>query len=166
MILALDVYYEDEKAKVVGVLFEDWASEQPIQVLEEWIAGVAAYESGQFYKRELPCLMQILAKVKLIELAVIVIDGYVWLDTAGKKGLGAYLHEALDPKIPVLGVAKTKFAGSETVSQAILRGKSQTPLYISAQGLPLETAATYIQSMAGAYRIPTLLKYLDQQTRA
>ena len=46
------------------------------------------------------------------------------------------------------------------------RGKSQTPLFITAAGIDVHTAASFIQSMHGKFRIPTLLKQVDQLCRS
>lgn len=46
-----------------------------------------------------------------------------------------------------------------------MRGKSNNPIYITSLGMLLKEAANHIQSMAGKYRIPDLLTYLDQQTK-
>ena len=53
MKLAVDAYYVGNKAKVVGVLFENFSDEKPLKII---VDGVAPYESGSFYKRELPCI--------------------------------------------------------------------------------------------------------------
>jgi deoxyribonuclease V len=53
-IAATDVYYH--KGTAIGglVLFEEWSSEQPALELRAFFDDVAAYESGSFFKRELP----------------------------------------------------------------------------------------------------------------
>ncbi len=80
MILALDVYYNDKGAKSVGVLFEKWEDTKPKETIIENIEKVEEYESGQFYKRELPCLIKIIDNLDLNTIEFIVIDGYVYLD--------------------------------------------------------------------------------------
>lgn len=47
-------------------------------------------------------------------------------------GLGQHLYEALGCQVPVVGVAKTHFAG---VAVPVLR--SQNPLYVTSVSLPL-----------------------------
>jgi len=49
--------------------------------------------------------------------------------------------------------------------QKIFRGKSTNPLYITSEGIELEIAADLILNMHGIYRIPTLLKKVDQLCR-
>jgi len=97
MILAVDVdYRNDNSAKVAGVLFEHWDDREPTQILTSLIPKVNEYISGEFYRRELPCILDILKQVE-DKLEYIVVDGYVYLND--KMGLGAYLYEALDKKI-------------------------------------------------------------------
>lgn len=165
MILALDTYYQNDKAKTVCIRFANWTDEQPAEVVTEELDGIEEYQPGSFYKRELPCILSILKKTSLQTIDAIIIDGYVLLDDSGKHGLGGYLYEALERKIPVIGVAKTNFAHNTLHKGEVYRGDSQRPLYITTLGIPLETACNYIRSMHGAYRIPTLLKTLDTLTR-
>ena len=165
MILAFDVYYYENKAKSVAIQFEKWTDSLENAVFIEYMEPIAAYEPGAFYKRELPCMMKILEKIDLDTIEIIVIDGYVFLDDAGKWGLGAYLYEAIGQKIPVIGVAKTNFANNILNVRKVLRGESKNPLYISAIAIELEKAANWVQNMFGEFRIPKLLKDLDKITK-
>jgi deoxyribonuclease V len=131
--------------------------------LVERVSPVAPYEPGQFYRRELPCLLAVLGKIP-DAVEAIVVDGYVWLADEQTPGLGGHLFQALGGTIPVIGVAKTQFR-SARASQAVLRGGSQRPLYITAAGMSREAAAHHIQAMHGPHRIPTLLKRVDQICR-
>jgi len=165
MILALDTYYQNDKAKTVCIRFHHWTDDQPADVLTEELDSVEEYQPGAFYKRELPCILSILKKTDVQDTEAIFIDGYVLLDDTGKHGLGGYLYEALNRKIPVIGVAKTNFANNTLHKKEVYRGDSQRPLYITTLGITPDTACNYIRSMHGAYRIPTLLKTLDTLTR-
>lgn len=166
MILANDVYYlENNRAKSVNIIFDDWQAEAPTFIEEVLVDNIAPYEPGSFYKRELPCILKVLEKTDLKTLSVIIVDGYVVLDDNGKKGLGAYLYEALDGKIPVIGVAKRSFHQNQKNVIEVIRGESQNPLYITSIGTDLNEAALNIKKMKGNYRIPTLLKLLDTKTR-
>jgi deoxyribonuclease V len=78
------------------------------------------------------------------------------------QGWGAHLHEARG--IPVIGVAKTHFATAVDAVE-ILRGTSRTPLYVSAAGIDVTTAANWIAAMHGLHRLPTLLKQVDRLAR-
>lgn len=165
MKLAIDVGYHDNGATAAGVLFENWNDASPCQEVCAKIAEVAAYESGQFYKRELPCITELLQSIES-DFDTILIDGFVWLSDdqpTPAKGLGAYLFDLLDQKIPVIGVAKTEFVGSGAAQ--VLRGTSQRPLYVTAAGIQQGDAVKFVQSMQGENRIPTLLKRVDQLSR-
>jgi deoxyribonuclease V len=73
------------------------------------------------------------------------------------------LHEALGGAVPVVGVAKTRFASAAAVD--VVRGDSQKPLFVTAAGVDVEWAAEQVKRMHGPYRIPTLLKRVDQLCR-
>lgn len=164
MIACLDVHYRDDgsgTACAAAVLLDDWTSPMPAleQVIE--IPSVAAYEPGSFYKRELPCLLAVLAAApSTVEVDVVVIDGYVWLGP-DRPGLGAHLHEALGRKAPVVGVAKTFFQGTGSLACEVFRGASQRPLYVTAVGMPVEEAAEFVRTMHGEFRLPGMLKRVD-----
>ena len=143
----------------------EWGDAAPRAVHQVENTAVAAYESGLFYKRELPCLLHALNCLDLATIACIVIDGHVYIDADKTYGLGGHLWAALGEKIPVIGVAKRPFHATEAVTIAITRGGSLTPLYISAIGTDLAAAAHRIQTMHGPYRVPTMLKIADTLTR-
>lgn len=165
MILAFDTYYTDNQAKTVCLAFADWADDKPGEILTEMLDSPAAYEPGAFYKRELPCIVSLLKQIDLNRVSVIVIDGFVVLDDFGKPGLGGRLYEYLDQKIPVIGVAKTNFAQNVVNKRTVVRGQGSKPLFITALGIDLDTAAGYIKKMHGDFRLPTLLKELDRLTK-
>lgn len=162
MLACLDVSYRGESALAAVVLFLAWTDSQPVREGTAHIQPVAPYLPGEFYKRELPCLLAVLAQVTE-PLETVVIDGYVWLSQEGKPGLGAHLYQALGKTIPVIGVAKTVFRGAPAAE--VFRGQARRPLYVSAAGLAPDIAAGYIQSMHGTTRIPTLLKRVDSLCR-
>jgi deoxyribonuclease V len=161
-ILAVDVDYREteNKAVVAGVLFQDWSSTE-CAVISFVMDGVAPYEPGQFYKRELPCILEMLKHVT-VKLGCIVVDGYVYLGHDQHDGLGAKLfHET---QIPVIGVAKTHFDG--TPAEAfVTRNGSIKPLFVTAIGGDEEKARLCIRTMAGDFRIPGMLKYVDHCCR-
>lgn len=121
MILALDTYYQNDKAKTVCIRFHHWTDDQPADVLTEELDSVEEYQPGAFYRRELPCILSILKKTDVQDTEAIIIDGYVLLDDTGKHGLGGYLYEALNRKIPVIGVAKTNFANNTLHKKEVYR---------------------------------------------
>ncbi len=163
MLICLDVDYRDgDRAVAAGILFRSWSDSTPAGVVTTVIEHVAPYESGAFYKRELPCLLAILARVT-DPIDAIVVDSYVLLD-GWREGLGGHLYNELDGNVPVIGVAKTEFLGA-TNSTPVLRGTSKKPLFVSAKGIELQAAAAHVQSMAGEFRIPTLLTAVDRLCR-
>ena len=162
MILAIDVnYYDDNSAKVAGVLFENWEDKEIKQIYISHITEVNEYISGKFYKRELPCILNILEQVTQ-KLDYIVVDGYVYLNK--EMGLGAYLYEALNKKVNIIGVAKSEFRDIG-IDTHLYRGESKKPLYITSAGIELSIAKKLITSMYGKYRFPTLLKEVDRLCR-
>lgn len=162
-ILATDVHYTEPGAVAAGMLFNDWRAATPSRTVTSHFDTVEAYEPGAFYRRELPCLLGLLRKHAL-QPDVIIVDGHVFLDDAGRPGLGKHLFDALDGRVPVIGVAKTAFAGMDARFE-VLRGDSLRPLYVTAIGLPLEEAQAHVRAMHGAHRLPTLLKQVDRTCR-
>ena len=126
-----------------------------------FVEEVAAYQPGSFYERELPPLRAVLAGVD--DVGMLVIDGYVDLDPAGRPGLGAHVHEEFG--IPVIGVAKTRFAPA-THAVPVLRGNAVRPLYVTAAGLPAAGAADLVRAMAGTFRLPDALRRADALARS
>jgi deoxyribonuclease V len=106
--------------------------------------------------------LKVLAKAGPVQ--CVVIDGYVWLDRAGTPGLGAHLYEALGRGVPVVGIAKTAFKGSE-MAERLVRPASDKPLFVTAAGLTPESALAHAQRLHGPHRIPTLLKAVDALAR-
>lgn len=162
-IAMLDVQYGDTGAVAACVVASQWHSAVPSEVKTAVITNVEEYEPGAFYKRELPCLLAVLNQLET-SAAVIVVDGYVWLSADGRKGLGWHLFDALGQKTPVIGVAKTAFQGSSFAHQ-VFRGTSEKPLYVTCVGIDDVVAISTIRQMHGLYRMPTLLKQVDQVCR-
>lgn len=94
---------------------------------------------------------------------LLIIDGYVYLNDY-KNGLGGHLYEALNKKIPVIGVAKSYYKVCAGYTE-IYRGKSIKPLYISSIGIDLSYSCALIENLDGKYRIPNMLKQVDLLTR-
>lgn len=162
MIAAFDVHYVNDTATTACVCFESWTDLDSANDFVESKSDIAPYESGQFYKRELPCIVSLL-KNKNLNPDLIIIDGYVWLDQQ-RQGLGVHLFEALNRKTPVIGVAKTRFTVHSN-SREIFRGNSKSPLFITSIGLNVDDAADFIKQMQGDFRLPALLKKADQICR-
>jgi deoxyribonuclease V len=161
VIAAIDVnYMENSTALAAAIVFDDFCSDSYLSSYTKRIGGIAEYVPGSFYRRELPCILALLEDVRE-KLDVIIVDGYVYLGDS--PGLGAHLRRSVGEGIRVIGVAKSRFAGSNAIQ--VLRGTSRRPLYVTASGMaPLE-AAQRIRDMYGRNRIPTLLKAVDYLTR-
>ncbi len=165
MILAFDTYYFDGKAKTVCIEFTDWSNSQYLKCHTETLENIEEYIPGEFYKRELPCILSLLNKISPKNAEAIIVDGYVFLTDEGKPGLGGHLYNALKGNIPVIGVAKTNFKTIEKLKRQVLRGDSNNPQFVTAIGIDVDIASENVRGMSGPFRIPTLLKQLDQMTK-
>lgn len=165
MIYAFDTYYYEDFAKTVCIAFKDWNSEQENEIFNEKTKITAEYESGAFYKRELPCILSLLEKIQLKPNDIIIVDGYVTLNDEGKIGLGGYLFETLSRKFPVVGIAKNGFSSPDSKRREVFRGESKTPLFLTSIGIDVDEVQKKVEKMHGNFRFPTLLKRLDQLTR-
>lgn len=162
IIACFDVYYKNDQAKACCIVFKTVPAEKIFSTYCQVIEPVSDYISGEFYRRELPCILRVYEKIRE-DIDLIIIDGFVTLKN-DKKGLGAHLFESLDKKLPVIGVAKTYFRGCENYVE-IYRGKSSKPLYISSIGIDLNYSAEFVKNLNGIYRIPDILKKVDQLSR-
>lgn len=164
MKVCLDVDYRSDHGMAAAVLFTNWTDEHPNQELVQVITDIEPYIPGQFYRRELPCLLGVLQKIHQ-PIDLIIVDGYVWLGDESHPGLGGHLFAALGRTIPVIGVAKTCFR-SATLAVAVSRGElASKPLHVTAAGMDVQEVAKHIASMHGPYRLPTLLKRVDSLSR-
>lgn len=168
MFLAVDVAYriEDgvERARAAGVVFRAWVDGAGIDELVVEIAEVAPHQAGAFFRRELPCVRAVFeaARAKGHAIALIVVDAYVDLALdQSRPGLGRIVHRELG--IDVVGVARSRFTGSGAV--AVNRGRSASPLFVTAAGLDVVEAARGVKAMHGAHRLPTLLARVDALAR-
>ncbi len=163
MILAVDVHYTENRAKVAGVVFENWDDRFPQGEYVSSIEGVAEYEPGMFFKRELPCILQLIAEHESRP-KIIIIDGYVYLDGYSKAGLGKHLYDALNGEVIVIGIAKKPFKDIDR-RYKVYRGNSKKPLYVTAVGLEIGQAKECVRKMHGKNRLPSLIKRVDQVCR-
>src|SRR3989440_1514732 len=124
------------------------------------LASAAPYRPGEFFARELPALRAVLALAGPVDL--IVVDGYVDLDPAGRPGLGAHVYQEFT--VPVIGVAKTTFR-SATHAVPVCRGQATRPLFVTAAGITRAEAAELVKHMAGRYRLPDALRRVDALAR-
>lgn len=164
MILAMDVQYDlpGGGARAAGVAFDHWTSSTHVASFEVELDAAQPYVSGEFYRRELPCLRPLVeAASRDVELTTLVVDGFVDLGE-GAPGLGRHLFEDFGGRWPVIGVAKNEYVGAPAVP--VLRGVSTRPLWVTATR-ELDTVADNIRNMEGPHRLPTLLKLVDALAR-
>lgn len=158
---AFDVHYrEDGPASAAAVVFAAYGDDSPMAEYHRMLAKPVAYVPGAFYRRELPGILALMDRIDM-PLATVIVDGYVCMGP--RPGLGRHLFEALASKIPVIGVAKSRFQGAP--AHEVYRGTSRRPLYVTAAGMAVEEAAANIQAMHGTHRIPTLLRQVDRLAR-
>ena len=164
MIAFLDVQYCDDHstARAAILLADQWADGTATWMNVVDVADVAPYQPGEFFRRELPCIQKALESAPE-KPSTIVIDGYVWLDHAGRPGLGAKLFQTLGESTPVIGVAKTRFHDAPGIE--VYRNDSAKPLIVTAAGCNESDAAEHVRTMHGSFRIPTLLRFVDQLAR-
>src|SRR5690349_3203919 len=122
MMACLDVAYQGPEANAAAVLFDSWGDSSGRREIVTRVPTGAEYSPGEFYRREMPCLLALLELVGE-PLEVLIVDGYVWLGEENRPGLGAYLYEALGRTVAVIGVAKSGFAGGAG-AVPVLRGRS------------------------------------------
>lgn len=163
MFACVDVGYDDATATAACVAFERWEDACASDEYMLGISDVQPYVPGQFYQRELPCVLAVLQSLPTRP-DLVVIDGYVWLDDSDRRGLGGHLFESLGQAVPVIGVAKTRFATANGAVE-VFRGSSRRPLLVTAVGIGQGEAADCISRMHGDNRIPTLLRRVDQLSR-
>ena len=176
MIACFDVGYPEAKdsrdttdsacipaAVAACVTLKHWTDANSSDEIVIGIKKVEPYVPGEFYRRELPCILKTLEHFSELP-KIAVVDSYVWLSPEGKKGLGAYLHEVLGGTTIVVGVAKSHFRLA-THAIPVLRGESKHPLYITAEGMDQIEAANCVRQMHGCHRLPTALKRVDQLSR-
>ena len=132
----VDIHYRDSIAAAACLLFHDWPDAISASEHTALITNIAPYEPGHFFRRELPCILAVLEHVAL-PLEALIVDGYVWLSN-NEPGLGAHLFDALDRRVPVIGVAKTRFLRA-TNAREITRGRA-TPRSLSQQPASISTS--------------------------
>lgn len=164
MIVAVDVYYDDHAGtgRAGAVVFGTWESNDPIATVGSQHRGIAAYVPGEFYKRELPCILPLLRHCReRWSVEAILVDGFVDL-APNRPGLGRHLFDALSDGVEVVGVSKNAFTG--TPGKRVTRGASTRPLWVTSTA-DINVAAERVMRMAGNHRIPDLLKLVDSVSK-
>lgn len=160
MIAAFDVHYANSSwATAAAIVFERFEDSEPLRSYVRSLQATEDYIPGQFFRRELPCILAVHDDIAE-PIDTVIVDGYAHFD--GRPGLGAHLRESLGAVV-VIGVAKSIFVGAQ--AEAVCRGISSRPLYVTSIGLDPAAAAAKIKSMHGEHRIPTLLKEADRLSR-
>jgi deoxyribonuclease V len=162
MKVAVDYQNNDVCVVASAVAFSNWEDPIPLGVGSTNITPEALETLGGFNKQELPTILKILTAISAQRpepIEAIVVDGPIWLSPT-MPGVGYRLHSVLQQKIPVIGVVRTSHDDPTAVQ--VMRGHSQTPLYITSIGIDPVIAADHIRKMHGDFRIPTLLTLVDQ----
>lgn len=172
---ALDVGYAPGRTLAAAAALPDWSSPagEATHLVVSLLGPPAEYRSGAFFERELPPLLsllsdparldELLSGARLEDAAALLVDGHAWL-APDRPGLGARLHQALGERVPVVGVAKGAWRGSPHAVQ-VRRGGSRRPLFVTAAGVEAAEAAERVRSLAGAHRLPDLLRQVDALSR-
>jgi deoxyribonuclease V len=159
MICCVDADYQVAGVTTACVGFGAWTDAiAQIELVVRSIGPAAAYQPGAFYERELPYLLAALERMPALD--VILVDAYVWLGP-DHPGLGWHLHDRRG--VPVIGIAKTRFAGAQAVE--VVRGEGARPLFVTAVGIDPAVAADHVRAMHGEFRIPTLIRLADGLAR-
>lgn len=176
--IAIDAYYVGDTCHVVGGIFNNWTDEHVSEFIYADVKVDSDYVPGEFYKRELPGILKLLEQIDLNKFDKIIIDGYVYLqerisefEHKLRPGLGRHLYALIKekyPKIEIVGVAKTLYG--ETSDNGLeyglcYRGNSKKPLYVTSTKRRGKNPNYLIERMAGEYRIPTIIKEVDSETK-
>ncbi len=167
--LILDVHYQENPqtnkttASVAGIRFQGIAKNNILSKHTIQIDNVAPYQSGQFYKREMPCILALLAEINE-PYDCIIIDGYVYLDGEQKEGLGKHLYNHLANKKSIIGIAKNKFFDISE-DYAVYRGISKHPLYVTSVDFDNGKALQIVKNLEGEHKLPNIVKMVDKLSR-
>jgi deoxyribonuclease V len=164
VIAILDAAYAGEASVAACLTADDWTSTVPIAEFTHRAGRAEPHTPGEFHRREFPLIMSVLAMLPERP-RMLVIEGYVWLDTDGRKGLGAHLFEALRGRTAIVGLATSCFADAEQWVEQVGRGDSENPLWVTAAGVTLSEAVSGVKRMHGPHRIPTLVGRVAQLAR-
>ena len=162
MIVVIDADYGEGEATVAGVFAEKADSAESCGFLRLKTKIYGEYESGQFYKRELPCVQAILEKINLASVDLVIVDGYADFGTE-KTPLGKFVYEL--NRLPIIGVAKKQCQYCALSNTEVFRGNSQSPLFVTSYGISHEEAKEIVRQMSGEHRLPHLIKLADACAR-
>ena len=164
MKLAMAVHRVGAGAVAAAVAFDDWDAPEPSRTYSCQIDQIEKAPRGELDLRDLPCLLQLL-RVHGLQPELIVIDGFVHLDSDETPGLGRHLHHALEGRTAVIGVAKTGMPGLPAQFE-VAREEEARPLVVTCIGIDLNAAKARLRAMHGQRRVPTLLKLVARLAKA
>lgn len=113
MIARVDDDYREDGAVAACMLSLGRPDDRPASESAVRIEEVEPYVPGEFYRRELPCLLAVLGTLDRPP-EVVIGDGHVRLGDDDGPGLGAHLRRAMGGGVVVVGVAKTRFLRATT----------------------------------------------------
>jgi deoxyribonuclease V len=169
--IAIDASYKEDSAYTVGVIFSSWDDTEPEKIIDCTVKNPGPYIPGEFYKRELKCILELLKLINLEDFDTIIVDGFIWIKKDGEltEGLGARLWQELNNSdLSIIGVAKSPFSDCSEYSCSVYRGTGITPLYVQGVGKKMDNkkAGNIIKNMGGQYKLPDILKTLDKKTKS
>jgi len=163
MKLALSVHHEAGASLAAAVAFDDWNAAEATRTWTTRVEAAAPPAKGPAWQRDVPALLALLRAHEL-QPETIVLDGYVHLDERETPGAGRLLFDALEGKVPVIGVAKS--AGAFTHAQfEVAREEEAPPVIVTCAGIDLGAAKARVRAMHGRKRMPTLMKLVDRIAR-
>ena len=167
MKLAMAVHRVGTGAVAAAVAFDDWDAPEPSRTYSCQIDQIEKAPRGELDLRDLPCLLQLL-RVHGLQPELIVIDGFVHLDSGETPGLGRHLHHALEGRTAIIGVAKTGPPGLPGLPAQfeVAREEEARPLVLTCIGIDLNAAKARLRAMHGQRRLPTLLKLVARLAKA
>lgn len=60
MKVCFEVFYQNNIATTAAICFQNWKDKTPSKEFIEKQTDIKSYQSGSFYKRELPCLLSLI----------------------------------------------------------------------------------------------------------
>ena len=147
-----------------AVAFDAWDAPEASHTYTCQIGQIEKTTRDELDLRDLPCLLQLL-RVHRLQPELIVIDGFVHLDSDETPGLGRHLHHALEGRTAVIGVAKTGLPGLPAQFE-VSREAETRPLVVTCIGIDLGEAKARLRAMHGQRRVPTLLKLVARIAKA
>jgi deoxyribonuclease V len=156
MKLAIDVRFDAEGALAAAVAFDAWDAPEASRTYTSRVPHIEKPRPGEVDLRSLPCILQLLREHAL-EPDLVLIDGFVDLDTKETPGLGRHLYQALGGRVAVIGVSKSSNPALPPQYE-VVREEETRPLLVTSAGIDIGAAKAGLRAMHGRKRVPTLLK--------